>query len=47
VVFLDPDGGILFEVFVARRPDGTLHREQLAAFKALREAVVAEHIDDE
>lgn len=46
VAFLDVDGGIMFEVFVGRDADGALVKEQLAAFRALREAVVAEHIDD-
>jgi putative heme utilization carrier protein HutX len=47
VAFLDVDGGIMFEVFVGRDAAGALRTEQLAAFRALREAVVAEHIDDD
>ena len=47
VAFLNVEGGIMFEVFVGRDADGGLHKEQLAAFRALREAVVAEHIDDD
>ncbi|MCW5718856.1 MAG: heme utilization cystosolic carrier protein HutX [Bauldia sp.] len=46
VAFLNVDGGIMFKVFVSRDATGALQKEQLAAFKALREAVVAEHIDD-
>jgi len=47
VAFLDLDGGIMFMVSIGRDADGALHKEQLAAFRALREAVVAEHIDDD
>jgi len=47
VAFLDADGGITFRVFVGRDAEGALQKDQLAAFRALREAVVAEHIDDD
>lgn len=47
VAFLNVEGGIMFKVFVRRDATGALQKEQLAAFKALREAVVAEHIDDD
>jgi putative heme utilization carrier protein HutX len=47
VAFLDADGGIMFKVSVGRDAQGALQKEQLAAFRALREAVVAEHIDDD
>lgn len=47
VAFLNVEGGIMFKVFVGRAADGTLQKEQLAAFRALREAIVAEHIDDD
>ncbi|MCC6735856.1 MAG: heme utilization cystosolic carrier protein HutX [Bauldia sp.] len=47
VAFLDVDGGIMFKVLVGRDAAGALQPEQLKAFRALREAVVAEHIDDD
>jgi putative heme utilization carrier protein HutX len=47
VAFLNVEGGIIFKVFVGRDADDALQKEQLAAFKALREAIVAEHIDDD
>lgn len=46
VVFLDAAGAIMFEVHVAHDAQGALQKEQHAAFRALREAIVAEHIDD-
>lgn len=46
VVFLDVGGGILFEIRVSPATDEERREAQLAAFRALREAVVAEHIDD-
>ena len=47
VAFLNVEGGIMLKVFVGRDANGALQKEQLAAFKALREAIVAEHIDDD
>lgn len=40
VAFLNPEGGIMFKVFVGRTGKGDLRPEQLNAFRALAETVV-------
>lgn len=40
VAFLNPEGGIMFKIFVGRTAKGDLRSEQLAAFRALAETVV-------
>lgn len=40
VAFFNPDGGIMFKVFVGRTESGDLRPEQVSAFRALAETVV-------
>jgi putative heme utilization carrier protein HutX len=42
IVFFNPEGGIMFKVFVGRDGKGELKQEQLLAFRALAEAVTPE-----